>query len=59
MIVLVDVDFFTQLPGLQVTQEVYKILSERGYKLTCRGPVDVKGKGEMVTYLLTDADDTS
>lgn len=41
--------------AFQVTQEVYKILSERGYKLSCRGPVVVKGKGEMVTYLLTDA----
>ncbi|XP_059489489.1 adenylate cyclase type 5 [Neocloeon triangulifer] len=41
------------LDSIQVTQEVYKILCERNYSLTCRGPVDVKGKGEMVTYLLT------
>ncbi|CAB3383133.1 Hypothetical predicted protein [Cloeon dipterum] len=42
------------LDSIQVTQEVYKILNERGYSLSCRGPVIVKGKGEMVTYLLND-----
>lgn len=39
---------------IQVTQEVYDILSTRGYTLTCRGNVDVKGKGTMVTYFLKD-----
>ena len=37
---------------LQVTQEVYQILHPKGYPLTCRGHVNVKGKGEMVTYFL-------
>ena len=41
-------------PSSQVTEEVYHILHERGYPLTCRGPVKVKGKGEMVTYFLND-----
>ncbi|KAA0187853.1 hypothetical protein HAZT_HAZT009003 [Hyalella azteca] len=38
---------------IQVTQEVYQILEARGWPLTCRGAVNVKGKGEMVTYFLT------
>lgn len=37
---------------IQVTQEVYQILHARGYPLTCRGTVQVKGKGNMVTYFL-------
>ncbi|XP_039764165.1 adenylate cyclase type 5-like isoform X2 [Pararge aegeria] len=37
---------------IQVTKEVYDILSTRGYKLICRGIVAVKGKGDMITYLL-------
>lgn len=35
-----------------MTEEVYEILSTRGYRLKCRGNVEVKGKGNMVTYLL-------
>lgn len=35
-----------------MTQEVYQILQSRGYPLTCRGPIEVKGKGNMVTYFL-------
>ncbi|CAG0884208.1 unnamed protein product [Darwinula stevensoni] len=37
---------------IQVTQDVYQILHERGYPLTCRGTIQVKGKGEMITYFL-------
>ncbi|XP_014258367.2 adenylate cyclase type 6-like [Cimex lectularius] len=37
---------------IQVTQEVYTILAARGYPLTCRGTIQVKGKGDMVTYFL-------
>ncbi|XP_014290684.1 adenylate cyclase type 6 isoform X2 [Halyomorpha halys] len=37
---------------IQVTQEMYQILSAKGYPLTCRGSVEVKGKGEMITYFL-------
>ncbi|CAG9789004.1 unnamed protein product [Diatraea saccharalis] len=40
------------LDHIQVTQEVYDILSTRGYSLRCRGTVDVKGKGNMVTFFL-------
>ncbi|KAL4717558.1 hypothetical protein ACJJTC_000707 [Scirpophaga incertulas] len=44
---------------IQVTQEVYDILSTRGYKLRCRGTVDVKGKGNMVTFFLDGVGDTT
>nr|CAD7591233.1 unnamed protein product [Timema genevievae] len=37
---------------IQVTQEMYQILHAKGYPLTCRGTIKVKGKGEMVTYFL-------
>ncbi|XP_066259052.1 adenylate cyclase type 6 isoform X1 [Euwallacea similis] len=37
---------------IQVTKEVYQILSTKGYTLTCRGTIDVKGKGSMETYFL-------
>lgn len=37
---------------LQVTDEVYEILKLKGYPLTCRGVIEVKGKGNMVTYFL-------
>jgi hypothetical protein len=38
----------------QVTQEVAQILETKGYKLTCRGTIRVKGKGDMVTYFLEE-----
>lgn len=41
----------------KVTQEVYDILRARGYRLRCRGTVDVKGKGNMVTYFLDGVGD--
>jgi hypothetical protein len=37
-----------------VTQEVAQILETKGYKLTCRGTIRVKGKGDMVTYFLEE-----
>ncbi|KAH8319317.1 hypothetical protein KR067_004024 [Drosophila pandora] len=37
---------------IQVTQETQQILEGRGYELTCRGSVNVKGKGSMITYFL-------
>ncbi|XP_047100932.1 adenylate cyclase type 5-like [Schistocerca piceifrons] len=40
------------LDKIQVTQEMYHILHAKGYPLTCRGTIKVKGKGEMVTYFL-------
>ncbi|GJQ87069.1 hypothetical protein Trydic_g6828 [Trypoxylus dichotomus] len=40
------------LDKIQVTKEVYQILNEKGYPLTCRGTINVKGKGIMETYFL-------
>ncbi|KAJ8738072.1 hypothetical protein PYW08_000667 [Mythimna loreyi] len=40
------------LDHIQVTEEVHDILSMRGYRLRCRGTVDVKGKGNMITFFL-------
>lgn len=40
------------LDHIQVTQEMYNILEPRGYKLKCRGKINVKGKGSMITYIL-------
>jgi class 3 adenylate cyclase len=41
------------LPGrIQVTQAVYECLRDQ-YHFEKRGPIDVKGKGELITYLLT------
>ena len=36
-----------------------QILETKGYKLTCRGTIRVKGKGDMVTYFLEERPDTS
>ncbi|XP_064647908.1 adenylate cyclase type 5-like [Lineus longissimus] len=41
-----------QLDSIQVTEDLYNILEPRGYKLTCRGVIKVKGKGDMKTYFL-------
>lgn len=40
------------LDHTQVTKEIQQILEPRGYLMTCRGTIDVKGKGSMVTYFL-------
>lgn len=37
---------------IQVTEEVYEILHRHGYNLSCRGTIEVKGKGQMTTYFL-------
>lgn len=47
------------LDGIQVTQEVRDILDAKGYPLTCRGPIQVKGKGSMITYFLDGPRDIS
>ena len=42
------------LPGrIQVTERTYRRLNP-GYRFERRGTIDVKGKGEMVTYFLLD-----
>ncbi|KAF8770565.1 adenylate cyclase type 5-like [Argiope bruennichi] len=47
-----------ELSKIQVTHDVYLILKEHGYPLECRGYIKVKGKGEMLTYFLTDYKDS-
>ncbi|XP_058450960.1 adenylate cyclase type 6 isoform X2 [Malaya genurostris] len=37
---------------IQVTEDIYEIVKDQGYSLTCRGTINVKGKGTMVTYLM-------
>ncbi|XP_061179996.1 adenylate cyclase type 1-like [Saccostrea echinata] len=37
--------------AIQVTEDVYNVLHEK-YEFQCRGVIKVKGKGDMVTYLL-------
>ncbi|KAL6431584.1 hypothetical protein ACFW04_007269 [Cataglyphis niger] len=47
------------LDGIQVTQEVRDILIAKGYPLTCRGTIQVKGKGSMITYFLDGPKDNT
>jgi adenylate cyclase len=41
--------------GIQVTERTYRRLRER-YRFQRRGPVQVKGKGELVTWFLLARD---
>ncbi|CAH2018156.1 unnamed protein product [Acanthoscelides obtectus] len=36
----------------EITEEVNQILSAKGYPTTCRGTIEVKGKGTMQTFFL-------
>ncbi|KAK2585367.1 hypothetical protein KPH14_010044 [Odynerus spinipes] len=47
------------LDRIQVTREVHDILLAKGYPLTCRGSIQVKGKGSMITYFLNGPRDTT
>jgi hypothetical protein len=38
--------------SIQCTDTTYRILKDK-YLFEERGPIEVKGKGEMMTYLLT------
>ncbi|MGH0158455.1 UNVERIFIED_CONTAM: hypothetical protein FKN15_052693 [Acipenser sinensis] len=40
------------LGKIQVTEETSKILQTLGYMCTCRGIINVKGKGELKTYFV-------
>uniref|UniRef100_A0A7N8YKH0 Adenylate cyclase type 2 n=1 Tax=Mastacembelus armatus TaxID=205130 RepID=A0A7N8YKH0_9TELE len=40
------------LGKIQVTEETSRILSTLGYMCTCRGIINVKGKGELKTYFV-------
>jgi adenylate cyclase 1 len=45
----------TGVPGYtQVTQEVVDALQGSHFEFKCRGQINVKGKGEMITYFLND-----
>ena len=44
---------------LQVTTDLYQVLSSYNYTLEYRGVVTVKGKGEMMTYFLTGGPSSS
>lgn len=37
---------------IHVPEETQRILFENGYPCECRGPIFVKGKGNMTTYLV-------
>ncbi|KAI4480564.1 hypothetical protein M0804_010117 [Polistes exclamans] len=47
------------LDRIQVTREVHDILLAKGYPLICRGSIQVKGKGSMITYFLNGPRDTT
>lgn len=36
----------------QITKEANQILAAKGYPTTCRGCIEVKGKGSMETFFL-------
>lgn len=40
----------------QVVEECYNILKEYGFRFVRRGPIFVKGKGELLTYFLKGRD---
>ncbi|XP_043192777.1 adenylate cyclase type 2-like [Amphibalanus amphitrite] len=44
---------------IQVTERAAQILLEAGYRLDCRGSIQVKGKGALVTYLVRTPFDPS
>ncbi|XP_065108062.1 adenylate cyclase type 5 isoform X2 [Paramisgurnus dabryanus] len=44
---------------IQVTTDLYQVLSSYNYTLECRGLVKVKGKGEMTTYFLNGGPNSS
>jgi class 3 adenylate cyclase len=49
----------TGVPGcIQVTERAYRRLRDR-YRFERRGPVQVKGKGELVTWFLVGRSDGS
>jgi class 3 adenylate cyclase len=43
--------------AIQVPEETKDILSDYGYLCECRGKIYVKGKGEMVTYIVKSKHD--
>lgn len=46
-------DSFGKLGRIHITEEVADVLRDKPeYNLECRGEIQVKGKGKMITYLL-------
>lgn len=41
---------------IQISARTYELLKDKGYKFSERGPVAVKGKGNMMTYFLEGKD---
>ncbi|XP_064169438.1 adenylate cyclase type 7 isoform X1 [Anguilla rostrata] len=41
-----------ELGKIQVTEETSNVLLKLGYFCECRGPINVKGKGELTTYFV-------
>ncbi len=52
MYVLIDSRNCITSEFFKVPEETQKILFENGYPCECRGPIYVKGKGNMTTYLV-------
>lgn len=53
--ILLNFIFFfliTSRPSVQVTEETREILTKLGYMCSCRGIINVKGKGELKTYFV-------
>ncbi|KAG9282289.1 adenylate cyclase type 3-like [Astyanax mexicanus] len=42
--------------NIQVVEDCYKILREYGFRFVRRGPIFVKGKGELLTYFMKGKD---
>ncbi|XP_067884526.1 adenylate cyclase type 3 isoform X2 [Heterodontus francisci] len=41
-----------QMGNIQVVEETYLVLKDYGFRFARRGPVYVKGKGELITYFM-------
>lgn len=48
------------LGRIQVSEQVAKILTRHGqFEVECRGPIEVKGKGRLTTYLVVTPYDSA
>lgn len=51
-------DSFGRQGRIHITEDVANVLKNKAdYHLECRGEIQVKGKGKMITYLLRTAYD--
>ncbi len=45
----------TGLPGkIQLSESTFALIKDAGFKTELRGEIDVKGKGKMTTYLVSE-----